>query len=702
MDDRFEERLHQVSPPSEREDASSPSSVSLTDSHRDPSAGAPTRQVVSSAGAEYSRRCWRRDCLLVPLEDLLQRKGLSNRQVASTLAHRRRQCDQMPWPAFLDKIRAELDTPTRDVTNAFLEQVAIITQRRLTASEFQRIRSTGRWNDPGKSAIEAIFTRLLVSQLSDGIYAARDWLPTWWKEVFVGRDMLATGRPYLKTWYAWTTDGRTSSGSGTGSSLGRRILHTPSGHDEIPIFIDNHSLMLSVFPACRRHEVRLHCRGVSRLPPVLCKIQQIPQQLYISLRRLPPTACGWLKHASCTQPALAMPFSACRRPDMFHTELHRIPQLAQHASCAQPALAMLLSACRRPDMFHTESHGIPRLPQQLLYRVPTSRSLHFEHVSLLTRRLSCHGSRSWFQYGFCDVPCPTLVEGFPMQIAAEQCLTRAQSTHRRIKNQAWFWRRFALLKRRIRYRLRTCLGAWWLSFYIWNWVCHGISPRTAKTRNIESADPNELPKPVPTRMDTSRSRPNSGGRRLGCLKWLFYIVIFWSSLRSAAGVRVVDGSTTSTEVPATGQKPTSYIGTKQSGDFSTYRPQFSVVQKRSLRRAIHRAECTGHTTYKGRFFTIHQLLGLKQGAQLPTSSSVRRSTRNTQVSSGHYSILSWNVGGLTNSLLDEIQAWLALPDNVHYQIITIQETRWTFSSEWSNKNWTFIHSISLLNEEVEF
>ena len=167
MDDLFEERLHQVSPPSEREDASSPSSVSLTDSHRDPSAGAPTRQVVSSAGAEYSRRCWRRDCLLVPLEDLLQRQGLSNRQVASTLTHRRRQCDQMPWPAFLDKVQAKLDAPTRDVTNAFLEQVAIIIQRRLTANEFQRIRS-GRWNDPGKSAVEAIFTRLLVSQLSDG------------------------------------------------------------------------------------------------------------------------------------------------------------------------------------------------------------------------------------------------------------------------------------------------------------------------------------------------------------------------------------------------------------------------------------------------------------------------------------------------------------------------------------------------------
>ena len=415
--------------------------------------------------------------------------------------------------------------------------------------------------------------------------------------------------------------------------------------------------MLCLFPACRRHEVQLRCRNASRLPPVLCRIQQIPQQLYMSPGRLPP-ACGWLKHASCTQPALAMPLSACRRPDMFHTELHRIPQSAQHALCTQPALAMLLSACRRPDMFHTELHRIPWLPQQLLYRVPTSRSLHSEHVSLLARRLSCHNSRSWFQHGFCDVPCSTLVEGFPMQIAAEQCLTRAQSTHRRIKNQAWFWRRFALLKRRIRYRLRTCLGAWWFSFYIWSWVCHGISPRTARTRNIAAADPNELPKPVPTRMDT---------------KWLFYIVIFWSSLRSAAGVRVVDGSTTSTEIPATGQKPTSYIGTKQSGDFSTCRPQFSVVQKRSLRRAINRAECTGHTTYKGRSFTIHQLLGLKQGAQLPTSSSVRRSTRNTQVSSGHYSILSWNVGGLTNSLLDEIQAWLALPANVHYQIITIQE-----------------------------
>ena len=55
-------------------------------------------------------------------------------------------------------------------------------------------------------------------------------------------------------------------------------------------------------------------------------------------------------------------------------------------------------------------------------------------------------------------------------------------------------------------------------------------------------------------------------------------------------------------------------------------------------------------------------------------------------------MMSWNVGGLTNSLLDELQAWLALPDHRHIKVVMLQETRWTFSSEWSNKSWTFIHS----------
>ena len=55
-------------------------------------------------------------------------------------------------------------------------------------------------------------------------------------------------------------------------------------------------------------------------------------------------------------------------------------------------------------------------------------------------------------------------------------------------------------------------------------------------------------------------------------------------------------------------------------------------------------------------------------------------------------VLSWNVGGLSNAILDEILLWLSLPANQGIRVVFLQETRWKFTSEWENDKWCLVHS----------
>ena len=44
--------------------------------------------------------------------------------------------------------------------------------------------------------------------------------------------------------------------------------------------------------------------------------------------------------------------------------------------------------------------------------------------------------------------------------------------------------------------------------------------------------------------------------------------------------------------------------------------------------------------------------------------------------------LSWNVGGLTTAILDELMLWLDQPANSGIAFVLLQETRWTYTAEW--------------------
>ena len=54
--------------------------------------------------------------------------------------------------------------------------------------------------------------------------------------------------------------------------------------------------------------------------------------------------------------------------------------------------------------------------------------------------------------------------------------------------------------------------------------------------------------------------------------------------------------------------------------------------------------------------------------------------------------VSWNLGGLSTGMMDELLAWLQLPEQAHISIIMLQETHWTHDAEWSSPHWHFIHS----------
>ena len=104
-----------------------------------------------------------------------------------------------------------------------------------------------------------------------------------------------------------------------------------------------------------------------------------------------------------------------------------------------------------------------------------------------------------------------------------------------------------------------------------------------------------------------------------------------------------------------------------------------------------RAQAQGSTWYRGRQLTLQQLSGIRGRAD--TSSQPRRHRRLTAervcVQSDFPCILSWNVGGLSNSILDELFIWLSRHKSI--KIVLLQETRWQFSSEWESEDWHIIH-----------
>ena len=129
--------------------------------------------------------------------------------------------------------------------------------------------------------------------------------------------------------------------------------------------------------------------------------------------------------------------------------------------------------------------------------------------------------------------------------------------------------------------------------------------------------------------------------------------------------------------------PSRYIPTKQ----------FTAVQKRSFKRACKRMLQFGHTWYQGRLVTDKDFpVSLQQKIQGQLQSR-RPSGRPTdhQVDKQRLRVFQWNPGGMTQGSFLEFKIWLRAQQ---VDVAILSETRWSFTSTWSDEHWAYIHSAS--------
>ena len=292
----------------------------------------------------------------------------------------------------------------------------------------------------------------------------------------------------------------------------------------------------------------------------------------------------------------------------------------------------------------------------------------------------------------------------------EQCLTHVLLDRATAKRGLWFlpvlpWFKH---KRCIMYRMWTCLGNLkicmfltialrFLLFFLqrclvksYQLMLDGVSIRWCQPSAFFQAH-------LHSQTYRCRPSPKSGGSgtRGATMHWLLrYILFLYLLLVPAAGVRVTAESTAAVGAHSQTMNniPTGWA--KSCGVDAIFRPQFSYSRKRAYKRAVHRAEQHGYTTYKGRLHSLKQLANLNgvSSSQRPKFGKRDQHISSTPNSNQYIQILSWNVGGLTNSVLDELQLWLEKEENQQIQVVMLQETRWNFTSEWSNARWAFLHA----------
>lgn len=116
------------------------------------------------------------------------------------------------------------------------------------------------------------------------------------------------------------------------------------------------------------------------------------------------------------------------------------------------------------------------------------------------------------------------------------------------------------------------------------------------------------------------------------------------------------------------------------------------VQKRSYKRACRRMLTHGYAWYHGRIVTSTDFpQHLQQNLQTRPSSN-RQSTKNHYQGDRHrLKVLQWNPGGITQGVFQEFKLWL---QNQPIDLVVLSETRWSFTSCWTDAQWAYIHSAS--------
>lgn len=112
------------------------------------------------------------------------------------------------------------------------------------------------------------------------------------------------------------------------------------------------------------------------------------------------------------------------------------------------------------------------------------------------------------------------------------------------------------------------------------------------------------------------------------------------------------------------------------------------VRKRSYVRALNRAQRFGFSWYRGQLLTSNTCSSDSQRApSAPTATPPPM--RTSGIKRPRLQVFSWNSGGLAPAKWDHLQQWL---HGQALDMVSIQETHWNFSRNWTTSEFHCIHS----------
>ena len=124
--------------------------------------------------------------------------------------------------------------------------------------------------------------------------------------------------------------------------------------------------------------------------------------------------------------------------------------------------------------------------------------------------------------------------------------------------------------------------------------------------------------------------------------------------------------------------------------------ELTSFRKRSFIRALNRVRLHGQTWYRGRLHTLDTLGNPRsdRGADHAATRSSRPDSQTSQHGRNQWRGLCWNAGGLSSAKLSEVELWLSeqAQQGLPIQVLAVQETHWSFSSEWRGEKYWYIHS----------
>ena len=172
---------------------------------------------------------------------------------------------------------------------------------------------------------------------------------------------------------------------------------------------------------------------------------------------------------------------------------------------------------------------------------------------------------------------------------------------------------------------------------------------------------------------------------------LLFLFLLQSNVLPVTGVRVGSEPTALPGAQNGGLDNEVTFCAKPSGNPNFSGPYLGAVRKRAYKRACDRAAIRGGTYYRGTWHTARALQALRvQPAMNRREPQRREPARGRSASRVH--VLSWNAGGLSLAMFDELILLLSTETYKHVSAVIIQETHWKHESTWRASGWNCVHS----------